>query len=233
MVLFAQHDVLKDSPFSRLDLVTCRNLLIYLTRERSSRCSTPSTSRCWPQACCSWARPSRWTRQAAVHGGWTRSTASTPAAHAGPRTGLPMPQAPPRWCSARCTCSRRQRAAPGVGGRAFEQPPVAGARDRAPGAATTRGGPPGATCTCNCWSAGAAVGAGRREHDIVHLSPSAGRFLQLAGGEPSRNLLRAVPPELRIDLRAALYQANADAGSRGACRASRRPAARCGRSTCA
>ncbi|HYE41096.1 MAG TPA: PAS domain S-box protein, partial [Ramlibacter sp.] len=45
------------------------------------------------------------------------------------------------------------------------------------------------------------------DHDIVHLSPSAGRFLQLAGGEPSRNLLKAVQPDLRIDLRAALYQA--------------------------
>ncbi|HKX41123.1 MAG TPA: PAS domain S-box protein, partial [Burkholderiaceae bacterium] len=45
------------------------------------------------------------------------------------------------------------------------------------------------------------------EHDIVHLSPSAGRFLQYGGGEPSRNLLRAVHPGLRIELRAALYQA--------------------------
>jgi len=32
MVLFATHNLLKDSPFSRLDLVTCRNLLIYLNR---------------------------------------------------------------------------------------------------------------------------------------------------------------------------------------------------------
>lgn len=32
-VLFAQHNVLRDPPFSRLDLVCCRNLLIYLDRE--------------------------------------------------------------------------------------------------------------------------------------------------------------------------------------------------------
>lgn len=31
-VLFAHHNVLRDPPFSRLDLVTCRNLLIYLNR---------------------------------------------------------------------------------------------------------------------------------------------------------------------------------------------------------
>jgi two-component system CheB/CheR fusion protein len=29
-VFFAQHDLLKDPPFSNLDLVSCRNLLIYL-----------------------------------------------------------------------------------------------------------------------------------------------------------------------------------------------------------
>jgi two-component system CheB/CheR fusion protein len=33
MVLFAGHSLLKDPPFSRLDLISCRNLLIYLDRE--------------------------------------------------------------------------------------------------------------------------------------------------------------------------------------------------------
>lgn len=32
LVLFAHHNVLRDPPFSRLDLITCRNLLIYLNR---------------------------------------------------------------------------------------------------------------------------------------------------------------------------------------------------------
>jgi two-component system CheB/CheR fusion protein len=32
-VLFAQHNVLRDPPFSKLDLISCRNLLIYLDRE--------------------------------------------------------------------------------------------------------------------------------------------------------------------------------------------------------
>ena len=35
--LFATHDLLKDAPFSRLDLVTCRNLLIYLNRDAQQR----------------------------------------------------------------------------------------------------------------------------------------------------------------------------------------------------
>jgi PAS domain S-box-containing protein len=45
------------------------------------------------------------------------------------------------------------------------------------------------------------------EFDIVHLSDSAGRYLQLPGGEPSHNLLTVARPELRLDLHAALLHA--------------------------
>src|SRR5215469_11101905 len=41
IVLFALHDVLKDPPFSHIDLVSCRNLLIYLDRELQEQvCNT-------------------------------------------------------------------------------------------------------------------------------------------------------------------------------------------------
>ncbi|HEX7370600.1 MAG TPA: chemotaxis protein CheB [Rhodanobacteraceae bacterium] len=36
-VLFALHNVLRDPPFSRIDLISCRNLLIYLDREVQQR----------------------------------------------------------------------------------------------------------------------------------------------------------------------------------------------------
>ncbi|RQP35910.1 PAS domain-containing protein, partial [Burkholderia ubonensis] len=42
---------------------------------------------------------------------------------------------------------------------------------------------------------------------IVHLSDRAGRFLQYSGGEPSHNIIAAVRPELRLELRTAIYQA--------------------------
>lgn len=35
--LFSQHNILRDAPFSRLDLITCRNLLIYLSAEVQTR----------------------------------------------------------------------------------------------------------------------------------------------------------------------------------------------------
>ena len=44
IVLFARHSLLKDPPFSRADLISCRNVLIYLDRECSSRSAPPSTS---------------------------------------------------------------------------------------------------------------------------------------------------------------------------------------------
>ncbi len=37
MVLFTEHDLLKDAPFSKLDLASCRNLLIYLNRGAQTR----------------------------------------------------------------------------------------------------------------------------------------------------------------------------------------------------
>ncbi|WP_448044060.1 CheR family methyltransferase [Bradyrhizobium liaoningense] len=37
MCIFSQHNVIKDAPFSRLDLVSCRNLLIYLNAELQDR----------------------------------------------------------------------------------------------------------------------------------------------------------------------------------------------------
>jgi two-component system, chemotaxis family, CheB/CheR fusion protein len=44
LVLFASHSLLKDPPFSRLDLIACRNLLIYLDRDLQEMATAFS---CW------------------------------------------------------------------------------------------------------------------------------------------------------------------------------------------
>ncbi|MCB1165777.1 MAG: PAS domain-containing protein, partial [Leptospiraceae bacterium] len=36
-VIFAEHDILKDPPYSRINLIACRNLLIYLNKESQKR----------------------------------------------------------------------------------------------------------------------------------------------------------------------------------------------------
>ena len=43
MCVFARHDVTRDPPFSRLDLVSCRNLLIYLDQ----RAAAPGDGACF------------------------------------------------------------------------------------------------------------------------------------------------------------------------------------------
>lgn len=45
------------------------------------------------------------------------------------------------------------------------------------------------------------------DYDIVHLSENAGKYMQIAGGKPSMNLLKVILPELRLELRTALYKA--------------------------
>jgi two-component system CheB/CheR fusion protein len=45
-------------------------------------------------------------------------------------------------------------------------------------------------------------------YEIVHISEHAGRYLQLSGGEPSRNLLRAAHPDFQLELRSLLIEAS-------------------------
>lgn len=59
MVTFATHNVTTDPPFTRLDLICCRNLLIYLNQDVQKRLMPVSTTRCAPVACCSSGAPSR------------------------------------------------------------------------------------------------------------------------------------------------------------------------------
>ncbi|MCW3077760.1 MAG: Chemotaxis protein CheR [Bacteroidetes bacterium] len=37
LIVFAQHNIIKDAPFTRLDLLSCRNLMIYLTTELQNK----------------------------------------------------------------------------------------------------------------------------------------------------------------------------------------------------
>jgi PAS domain S-box-containing protein len=44
-------------------------------------------------------------------------------------------------------------------------------------------------------------------YDVMHISEKAGKFMQVAGGEPSNNILKLIKPELRLEMRTALYRA--------------------------
>ena len=195
-VLFARHDVLKDSPFSRLDLVSCRNLLIYLNRDaqnkvfdifhfalRSSGKLFLGSSESVEEATGLFEPLDK------KHRIYHRLEAK--------RVGLPVPNGSPGQAF-------------GFGGHAVGIPTMVSrvhheeefhAQKPAPTIGTAelhlklieRICPPSIVIT--------------RNHDIIHLSKAAGKYLQMSGGEPSTNILKLVPPDLRTALRALLFQA--------------------------
>jgi two-component system, chemotaxis family, CheB/CheR fusion protein len=207
VVLFAVHDVLADAPFSRLDLVTCRNLLIYLTRPAQERVFDTLHFALVPNGKMfigSSETVEEGSRLFSVADKKHRIYSQRPTT----RIGLPVPVP---YAAATLTRAMEAqylaRSGPVLASRLFDAPlQTAETPERTAGARTRQGqwgelhlqllerlAPPSLLVN--------------EDHDIVHLSPSAGRFLQLAGGEPSRNLLQAVQADLRIDLRATLYRA--------------------------
>jgi two-component system, chemotaxis family, CheB/CheR fusion protein len=204
MVLFAMHDLLKDSPFSRQDLVTCRNLLIYLNRDAQSRALDIFHFALKPKGLLflgSSESVEDGSNLFSVLDKKHRVFRQRPA----PRSGLPVHAGPGTLAQA---LEAQQSMADGahVAGRQFEQGPVAArlAGLRTSEQRTASWGEVHLRMLDYLAPPSVLVDS---EYEILHLSPSAGRFLQFSGGEPSRNLLRSVHPSLRIELRAALYQA--------------------------
>ena len=77
MTLFARQDLVQDPPFVRLDMISCRNLLIYFKPELQIASSRSFTTRCGTTQSCSWANPNRsagWAISSSKRTGRTRST---------------------------------------------------------------------------------------------------------------------------------------------------------------
>lgn len=183
-ILFAAHNVIKDPPFSHLELVSCRNLLIYLNRTAQ-------------------ARVLEILHFALNPSGYLLLGASESIDGAGdlfsvldkdhrifrsrpvPPRPLPIPevtfrpQALPRPEKDRTPEERR----------AVERISYADLHQRL----LEQYGPPSVVVN--------------EEYNILHLSDQAGRYMQVSGGDPSHNLPSLVRPELRLQLRTALYQA--------------------------
>jgi two-component system CheB/CheR fusion protein len=200
LVLFAHHDVLKDSPFSRVDLVSCRNLLIYLTREAQQRVLQTFHFALKPEGLLFLGSSETCDESGElflVADKKHRLFRQRPMA----RPALPVPTGPGTLAQALQPIAVAQ---PAIGGRSFDVPAVL---DRIPSAAADRGLSWGTLHLKLLETLAPPSILVDAEHEIVHMSATAGRYLQFPGGEPSRNLLRTVIPDLRIELRAALYQA--------------------------
>jgi len=187
MVLFAQHNLIKDSPFSHLDLVSCRNLLIYLNRTAQQRVMDLMHFALNPGGYLFLGSSE------SVDGASDLFMSVDKEAHifqsrpVGSRLALPVPDA---LATPRIRYGHLTSVIPEA--RLRERLSYADLHQRL----LEEYAPPSVIVN--------------EEHEILHLSEGAGRYLQFAGGEPSHNLLRAVRPELRIELRSALYLAAQD-----------------------
>ena len=180
IVLFSVHDLLKDPPFSHVDLISCRNVLIYLERELQEQvCSTfhyalnpggyvflgaSETAENPPGLFRSIDRTARIYQSTAVAGDKPRL--------------LPRLLGPVRIREQVIQLSRAINPTVALGEatmhrRAIEQ--VA---------------PPSLLID--------------ESHRVIHLSENAGRFLMPSGGPLSGDAVDLVRPELRFELRSAL-----------------------------
>ncbi|HKO49982.1 MAG TPA: chemotaxis protein CheB [Polyangiaceae bacterium] len=204
VVLFAVHDLLKDSPFSRLDLVSCRNLLIYLNRGAQRRALDIFHFALRPDG-----RLFLGTSESVDDSSQLFQTLDRKlriyAARVSPRVGLPVPSGP----SSLGRILAVQQAAEEASGPSERRQSSSEAL-----------GSPGSTSLASrehvSWSElhlkliehfGPPSLIVNKDHDILHLSEGASQFLKFSGGEPSSNLFRAVNPMLRVELRAALFRA--------------------------
>ena len=202
-VLFAEHDLLKDAPFSRMDLIACRNLLIYLDHDAQDRAMDIFHFALRPGGRLFLGNSETVDESKGLFTPLDKKHRIY-ARRAAPRLGLPVPSG--------TSAILRSMRAEGKGG------PVI------PNAAFNRGA--GMPFTSSILPAGADERAMLAElhfkllerlappsvvineqQDIVHLSEHAGRFLRVVGGAPTSNLLRMVNPALRADLRAAIFRA--------------------------
>lgn len=184
-VLFAAHNVLQDPPFSRLQLISCRNLMIYLDRRAQQQVLQ--------------------TFHAALQPGGYLFLGSSETADAaeGLFTTVDKNNRIYRASSAsrKIYLSTRMRNPASAVDSARMPPPV---RVQMPGEKVTtyaqlhqraleKLGPPTALIDS--------------DFRIVHLSDGAGRYLRYVGGEPSHHLPTLVHPELQVDVRATVHEA--------------------------
>ncbi len=184
-VLFAPHNLLKDPPFAHVDLVACRNLLIYLQ---------PSLQRRVLELFHYALRP-----------GGTLFLGSSETADAA-KDLFTLVDKKARLYRSRETEAVLSRVPPVTRLRGVPVPPPV--EDDAPGPM------PVAALHEQLRAAMAPPSVLVDEaHNVVHLSDAVAPFLQMGGGEPTQNVLRLVRPALRPAVQAALFQVRRNGGT--------------------
>jgi two-component system CheB/CheR fusion protein len=179
-ILFAAQNVLRDPPFSKLDLISCRNLLIYLNRDTHAQVLEMFHFALKPNGYLLLGSSESADTLAELFvpvDKKNRLYRAKPASRF-PRSAIPMAIAPvPRVPSPDPTQGEKRKFS------------YASVHQRL----LSEYAPPSVLVD--------------HQSNIVHLSEGTHQFLRHAAGEPSRNLIALVEPELRLELRTALFQA--------------------------
>ena len=187
-VLFASHSVLKDPPFMHIDLVSCRNLLIYLERELQRQVCTLFHYGLEPQGFLFLGSAETVDATPEVFFPVNRE-ARLYRARPVARRSLPILSNLPPGLRPEVLEHRHRRATETRRRDPVEERGSGGAHL----AALERAAPPSALVD--------------HEHRAIDLSASAGRFLLPGAGPFSTDITTLVRPELRLDLRGALRRA--------------------------
>ncbi|MRR53375.1 MAG: PAS domain S-box protein [Deltaproteobacteria bacterium] len=181
MILFATHSVIKDPPFSRLDLLVCRNFLIYLTPDMQKRLMSLFHLVLKP-------------------GGFLFLGASETA---GPNSELFTPVTMKWKIYQRLDNGRREdtlfpfTAPVRKPVKAATTGRPGNAEDTTPGAAADR-------LLVQRYSPPCVVV--NEKFEVLHISSRTGRYLEVAMGAPTMDILKMAREELRPALRAAMYK---------------------------
>ena len=179
MVVIAAHSVLKDPPFSRLDLVSCRNLLIYLERELQQQvCATLLYA----------LKPGRFLFLGSAETAEGMPDMFRPIDRENRIYQAMEPPGEMRLALPRLMLAPHVEL-PRVASRSAEPPGEASLHRLALEALA----PPSMVVD--------------ERHKIVHLSESAGRYLLPSGGTFSADLSQLARPELRLDIYSGLQRA--------------------------
>jgi two-component system CheB/CheR fusion protein len=184
MVLFAHHNVIKDPPFSHLDMATCRNLLIYFNRTAQDRVMELFHFALNPGGYLFLGNSESINGAADFYLAVDKEHHIYQSRAVAARIPLVVTDILP---SLRPDLRPKEEVAQEA--RALERLSYADVHQRL----LEQYAPPSIIVN--------------EEFDVVHISERAGRYTQMSGGEPSYNLLNIVRPELRLELRTALYQA--------------------------
>lgn len=180
-VLFATHSVIKEPPFMRLDLITCRNLLIYLERSLQTQlCSIFHYG----------LKPERYL-----------FLGSAETADAATDLFAPVDREARIYC-ARPNVHRTLPILP-----QFAAPERLNGSDAAQPPRFERAELPAALHVAALERRAPASALVDRGHNVLHLSSNVGRFIVHPAGPVSHQLPAIVRPELRLDLGLALTRA--------------------------